>query len=169
MVHVKVALQPFMTRFGIVSPLHIVRDTKAHAANPSHVKKLSELIKLVTAPPPSTQPYISIAWNGSVSSAQFTVIGRGFLPNLPGTPMRAVAIRIVDAVSLTDQTGDITSSDGSGGVNYKTKSADLSALSIDALRKSRVAFSATDGRTDPASVPAGGPLWSNTVTVVISR
>ncbi len=108
------------------------------------------------APTPATSsPHIQLSFN----SATVTVTGSGFRPNLPGVLSNAVHLRVVDVdnptiFEITDHPSD---SAGSFSADVSFSDAVFAGLTA--------AFSAYDNRLDPTSVPANGPLTSNTVSV----
>jgi len=113
--------------------------------------------------PPSTQPVISASFAGSMTVAQFTVTGSGFLPNLQGTKTNGVAIKVVDANALIETRREFASTDGSGALRPPhVITGDISGLVVNAAGIATIAFSATDGRSGPGQ---DGFLDSNTVRI----
>jgi hypothetical protein len=115
-------------------------------------------IKPVVEPTPQP-PSISVTFSGSLTNAKFHVIGGDFLPNRPPTN-QGVAIRVVDANALVETRREFVPSSSSGKIDH-TVEGDISGLVVNALGVATIAFSATDGRSNP--MDATGFLWSNTV------
>ena len=114
-------------------------------------------------PPPPVRPHIDVTQSGPVSAVKYQVTGSGFLPNQPNSS-QGVAVRAVDGVDIQDWALIYTGSDGGGKISLSLGPLDTGTLSRNAAGQAIVNFSATDKRTDPSSVPAGQPLYSNTVT-----
>ena len=150
-----------------------VRDvaSKVGEALPLSVRRLITKLDSLPAPTPPppppvttpTQPTISVSFSGSMTAAQFAVTGTGFLKNLPGTQTSSVAIRVVDANVGIITRREFVRSNSSGGISHVV-TGDISGLVVNALGIATIAFSATDGRIDPAS-PSGDFIWSNTVRI----
>jgi hypothetical protein len=106
--------------------------------------------------PIQSYPHIQVSFTPS----DVTVKGSGFLANLPGVGANAVHLRVVDANNPTNSIILPYASDRSGdfGTDLPLSSDSFAGLIV-------VAFSAYDNRLDSKSVPANGPLTSNTVRV----
>lgn len=113
--------------------------------------------------PSEPTPHIQL----SFTSTDVTVSGTGFQANLTGIGANAVHLRVVDGNNPTNNTVLPYQSDSSRNFSADLPLSDaaFAGLTVNALGQTVVAFSAYDTRIDPASVPAGGPLTSNTVRV----
>jgi hypothetical protein len=109
-----------------------------------------------TPTPTPSSPHIQL----SFGSADVIVTGSGFLANLPGVDANAVHLHVVDVDNVTNSTILQYPSDSSGNFSAELQLSDPVFGGI-----VTVAFSAYDNRLDPTSVPANGPLTSNTVRV----
>lgn len=115
-------------------------------------------------PPPPVRPTISVTTSGPLDALMVSVHGSGFLKNQkPNTT--GIEVRMVDAVFPQDWGPYYLGSDGNGIVDGSVGPVITTTLHPDASGTRRLAVSAADSRTDPNSVPAGGRLWSNTVTL----
>jgi hypothetical protein len=117
-------------------------------------------------PPPSpapTAPHIDVQESGPAEAKRYVVTGTGFLPNQP-SGFQGIAVRAVDGVQNQNWVLLYTGSDASGKISLTTGELDTTLLPRNAAGQAIVHFSAADKRTNPSSVPANQPLWSNTVT-----
>jgi hypothetical protein len=116
-----------------------------------------------TSSPAQSSPHIQL----SFTSTDITVSGTGFLANLEGIGANAVHLRVVDGNNPANNTVLPYRSDSSGNFSADLLLSDaaFAGLTVNAFGQTVVAFSAYDNRIDPTSVPAGGPLTSNTVRV----
>jgi hypothetical protein len=118
--------------------------------------------KLTPPPPLTVSPSISVTHSGTWTDAKFTVNGSGFLPNLPGTTTKSVAVRVVDANAAIETRRVYAASDSKGAMAQTVIEGDITGLVLNAAGKANIAFSATDGRSGPG---VDGFLWSNTVRI----
>lgn len=148
----------------------IVRREGVSAAGFVRLEKAFDV--RVTAPPvprpprpsPVVPPTITAVVEPSGGTVMIRVKGTGFLPDRPSNAT-GIVIRLVDTVRVQDAGGSPTSSDGAGAINALVGPVSVGNLQRNAFGQAAVAVSATDSRTNPSSVPANQPLWSNTVTI----
>lgn len=115
-------------------------------------------------PPPLERPVIEVTPTRSGAHVNLHVHGRNFLPDQPAS-REGVTIRVTDAVRLQDWLMVWTGSGSDRRISHSVGPIDLRQLQPNALGQRVLAVQATDKRRDPSSVPAGEPLWSNTVTL----
>ena len=147
-----------VTRTGFTGPegpTTLTKQFSVHADRP-----------VPPVPPPSVEaPHIDVVFSGTIQNATFHVTGSGFLPNRPATN-QGVAIRAVDANALIETRREFVPSTAQGTIDHNVV-GDLSGLVVNALGIATIAFSATDGRMDPAH--PGEFLWSNTTRIDFRR
>jgi hypothetical protein len=156
-----IKLASIASRFGFTTrPIHL-RKLLQHLAS-------IDLTPPVPNPPTGTPtlstPQISVTFSGNMQDAKFHVTGSGFLPNRPPNS-QGVAIRVVDAQVGIETRREFTDSSNQGTIDTIIE-GDISGLVVNALGVATIAFSATDGRLNPAD--ATGFLWSNTVRIPFS-
>ena len=115
----------------------------------------------------NTRPTIAVTPKVENEQVTFTITGYGFLHDQPGN-WQGIAIRIVDGTAPLENRSPYlyTSSNGAGNIGLNIGPIEFWRISVNPLSQKReVRISATDKRTDPHSVPANEPLWSNTVAI----
>jgi hypothetical protein len=150
------ALQP------IPPPLRVRSFSHFLGISPPSVRRM---IAVLNAAHPTHAPSKGVI-TVTISDGKVVVTGHGFLPNLPGTPNSAVHIRIVDDVDPQNTASTAVPSDSLGSFSHQIPTASFTSLAMDSTGRTRVTFSALDGRIDPHSVPAGEPLVSNSIEVI---
>lgn len=116
-------------------------------------------------PPPPQRPHLAASWSRREDLVVFSIDGTGFLPNQPVSP-QGITVMFTD---LPAWQMVHLGSDAAGAIRHSFEPVPLDGIPLNALGVRRVTVRATDSRKDPTSVPAGEPLWSNTVTLDLPR